>query len=414
MSQENTAEYGPLHSFVWLAVAIHLVSLGGFMMLMPLGPDLTRSLQLPSDQIGLLTGWATLVAAGCGLLAAPWLDKANRRTVLLVCLGGKSLLLALAAQAEQLSSLYLNYLLSAALAGPLSAVLMAAVLDLTPGPQRGRAMALLGAAFPLAAILLVPLALQTAIWLSWRWSFGLFVVAGLLLCLATLKLMPSLPGHASAGLASMRQLLRQRDCQLAAALIALTMAGHFLLIPSLSAYFQFNLGFAREQISLLYAVGGVVSLLLLQFTGRLADQGYQSWLVFGCSALMASAVLAGIVWPLLSVWLFFCLLMSTSAVRSAVLMSSFSEIPAPMQRAAFMSLLGTVSNLAAGAGSVFAAAWLGNNAQQLTGFAGLGFINVLAIAGSLVIWGLYLRERQKIAAAAAQATALKEASEQPA
>lgn len=411
MLLKHTPGSEPLHMFIWLAFAIHLVSLGGFMMLMPLGPDLTRSLQLPSEQIGLLTGWATLVAAGCGLLVAPWLDRPNRRTVLLVCLTGKSLLLACAAQAEHLSSLYLNYLLSAALAGPLSAVLMAAVLDVTPGPQRGRAMALLGAAFPLAAILLVPLALQTAIWFSWRWSFGLFVVAGLLLSLAALKLMPSLPGHASAGLANMRQLLRQRDCQLAVAMIAVTMAGHFLLIPNLSAYFQFNLGFAREQISLLYAVGGVVSLVLLQFTGRLADQGYQSWLVYGCSGLMACAVLAGIVWSMLSVWLFFCLLMATSAVRSAVLMGSFSDIPAPMQRAVFMSLLGTVSNLAAGAGSVFAAAWLGNNAQQLTGFGGLGVINVLAIAGGLVIWLLYLRERKTIAPALV--TAAQKASGQP-
>ncbi|MDZ7867964.1 MAG: MFS transporter [Rheinheimera sp.] len=402
MMQKTLAKQAAVHAFVWLAFAIHLVSLGGFMMLMPLGPDLTRNLQLPSDEIGLLTGWATLVAACCGLLLAPWLDRANRRTVLLLCLAGKSVLLALAAQAQQLWQLYLFYLLSAALAGPLSAVLMAAVLDLTPPSQRGRAMALMGAAFPLAAILMVPLALQTAIWLSWRWSFGFFVAAGLALCLATYWLMPSLPGHASAGLASLRQLLRQRDCQLAAALLALTMAAHFLLIPNLSAYFQFNLGFAREQISLLYAVGGVISLLWLQLCGRWADRGYQSALVYGSSVCLAFAALAGLVWPLLSVWSFFCLLMAMSAVRSAVLMGSFSDIPAPMQRAAFMSLLGTVSNLAAGCGSVLASAWLGQQEQQLTGMAEMGLLNALAIVASLGLWALYQHTRRQSSAPAVE------------
>lgn len=402
MSQQIIAETVTGRRFVWLAFAINLVSLGGFMMLMPLGPELTRSMALPSDEIGFLTGWATLVAACCGLLLAPWLDRANRRTVLLGCLIGKSVLLAFAAMAAQLWQLYLFYLLSAALAGPLSAVLMAAVLDLTAPEQRGRAMALLGAAFPLAAILLVPLALQLAIWLDWRWSVAIFVAAGLLLSLLTPWLMPSLPGHASAGLASVRQLLSQRDCQLAGALLALTMAAHFLLIPNLSAYFQFNLGFAREQISQLYAVGGIVSLIWLQICGRLADQGYQSALVYGCSGAMALAVLAALVWPLLSVWLFFCLLMAMSAVRSAVLMGSFSLIPAPMQRAAFMSLLGTVSNLAAGAGSVLAALWLGNTQQQLTGMPALGTLNVTAVVVSLVLWACYQRARaQQMTAAAA-------------
>jgi predicted MFS family arabinose efflux permease len=402
MMQKPLANQAAVHAFVWLAFAIHLVSIGGFMMLMPLGPDLTRNLHLPSDEIGLLTGWATLVAACCGLLLAPWLDRANRRTVLLLCLAGKSVLLALAAQAQHLWQLYLFYLLSAALAGPLSAVLMAAVLDLTPPAQRGRAMALLGAAFPLAAILLVPLSLQTAIWLSWRWSFGFFVAAGLALCLVTCWLMPSLPGHASAGLASLRQLLRQRDCQLAAALLALTMAAHFLLIPNLSAYFQFNLGFAREQISLLYAVGGVISLLWLQLCGRWADQGYHSALVYGSSGCLAFAALAGLVWPLLSVWTFFCLLMAMSAVRSAVLMGSFSDIPAPMQRAAFMSLLGTVSNLAAGCGSVLASAWLGQQEQQLTGMAEMGLLNALAIVASLGLWALYQHARRQSSASAVE------------
>lgn len=391
-SQPLTA--AALPRFVWLAFMINLVSMAGFMMVMPLGPDLTLSLGLPSDDIGTLTGWATLAAAVAGLCCAPWLDRFNRKPLLIGCLMIKSCCLALAAMAENVPQLYLWYLSSALLAGPLSAVLFAAVLDVTSPTERGRAMALMGSAFPLAAILFVPFALQLALWLDWRWAFGCFVVMGFLLAMVAVWWMPSLRGHAQAGLSTTLSLLQQSRCQFAVALVAITMAGHFLLIPHLSAYFQFNLGFAREHISYLYAAGGVFSLCCLQFCGTLADRGYQQQLVYTSSFAMALVVMMGLIMSWLPIWSFFAMLMACSAVRSAVMMGSFSDIPLPAQRASMMSLLGTVSNIAAGSASILSAGWLHQQSQQLVGFSSLAWGNISAIVLSMVLWRYYQQTRR--------------------
>lgn len=192
---------------IHLALLINMLSMGCMMMVMPLGPELVTRLGMLPEQTGYFSGGATLGAALLGLLAAPWLDRVNRKPALLVLLVLRFLLLMACALAEDSQTLLLLFILSGCVAGPLGAILMAAVLDLVPPAERGRRLAYVGMAFSLAAILIVPAALVLAQWSGWQSPFLLFGAGGLLLALLCAIWLPSLPVNRAPAGQGVRQLL---------------------------------------------------------------------------------------------------------------------------------------------------------------------------------------------------------------
>lgn len=363
---------------IHLAMLINMLSMGSMMMVMPLGPDLVISLGMAPEQTGYFSGGATLGAALMGILAAPWLDRFNRKPALLLLLTLRFLLLMACALVQDSQQLLLLFILSGCVAGPLSAILMAAVLDLVPPAERGRRLAYVGMAFSLAAILIVPVALTLAQWLGWQSPFLLFGACGLLLALISSRLLPSLPVTRAPQGSGLRQLLSSPLCQGALGILSLQMFGHFLLIPHFANYFQFNLGFPREQIAALYLCGGLASMATMRLCGGWIDKGRAQGAILLTSLLLALVTLLGFALPVgMPIYLLFTLFMALSSARASTTLAVTAGIPAPHQRAAFMSFQGTVTNVAAGLGSLLSAKFLiSDESGALHGFAALAWINI--------------------------------------
>ncbi len=363
---------------IHLALLINMLSMGCMMMVMPLGPELVTRLGMLPEQTGYFSGGATLGAALLGLLAAPWLDRVNRKPALLVLLVLRFLLLMACALAEDSQTLLLLFILSGCVAGPLGAILMAAVLDLVPPAERGRRLAYVGMAFSLAAILIVPAALVLAQWSGWQSPFLLFGADGLLLALLCAIWLPSLPVNRAPAGQGMRQLLGSPLCQGALFILCLQMFGHFLLIPHFANYFQFNLGFPREQIASLYLCGGLASMATMRLCGGWIDQGRAQGAILLTSLALALITLVGFALPAgLPLYLLFTLFMALSSARASTTLAVTAAIPAPHQRAAFMSFQGSVTNVAAGLGSLFSARYLvSDEGGALHGFPTLAWINI--------------------------------------
>lgn len=363
---------------IHLALLINMLSMGCMMMVMPLGPELVTRLGMLPEQTGYFSGGATLGAALLGLLAAPWLDRVNRKPALLALLVLRFLLLMACALAEDSQTLLLLFILSGCVAGPLGAILMAAVLDLVPPAERGRRLAYVGMAFSLAAILIVPAALVLAQWSGWQSPFLLFGAGGLLLALLCAIWLPSLPVNRAPAGQGMRQLLGSPLCQGALFILCLQMFGHFLLIPHFANYFQFNLGFPREQIASLYLCGGLASMATMRLCGGWIDQGRAQGAILLTSLALALITLVGFALPAgLPLYLLFTLFMALSSARASTTLAVTAAIPAPHQRAAFMSFQGSVTNVAAGLGSLFSARYLvSDEGGALQGFSTLAWINI--------------------------------------
>lgn len=375
----------PIH----LALLINMLSMGSMMMVMPLGPDLATALGMPAEQTGYFSGGATLGAALTGLVAAPWLDRFNRRSALLLLLSLRFTLLMACAVTSSRDWLLPLFVLSGCVAGPLGAVVMAAVLDLVPPAERGRRLAYVTMAFSLAAILIVPVALTLAQWWGWQSPFLLLGGCGLLLALLAALCFPSLPVQRVAG-NRVGELLGSPLCQGALLVLSLQMFGHFLLIPHFAAYFQFNLAFPRTGIPTLYLCGGLASMATMRLCGRWIDKGQALATSLVTSLLLLTLTWAGFAAPVgVPVILLFTLFMALSSARSSTTLAITAAIPAPHQRAAFLSLQGTVTNVAAALGSLLSARYLVSQPEgALQGFAELAWINIAC--GLMACGGVWL------------------------
>ena len=385
---------------IHLALLINTLSIGCLMMVMPLAADFVRQLGMQAEFSGYLSGSASLAAALSGLAAAPWLDRFNRKHALLVLLVLRFALLMACALADNVAQLTLLFVLSGCFAGPLGAVLMASMLDLIPAEQRGRKLAYVAMGFSLAAIIAVPLALELAIRFGWQSPFVLFGCIGLLAAAASFWLFPSLPAQNGDSKGSVRKLLGSRLCQLALLVLCIQMFGHSLLIPHFSTFFQFNLEFPRASIGTLFFCGGLASLLSMRVTGIYIDKGQAAGVVLLTSLALAAITLIGFAAPLdWSLYLIFTLFMAFSSARTSSSMIVMSAIPAPHQRAAFMSFQSTVTNIASSIASIGSARYLISAADgSLQGFDHLAWANIscvlLACAGVLlVLQGLAKRHK---------------------
>ncbi len=137
---------------VWLAALIQLANVLDFMMVLPLGPDLTRAINIPSSDMGLVGGIYTFAAAFSGILFAPYLDHCDRKKATLIFMLGLVISTFLCAFAWDRDSMLAARTLAGLFGGPVTALTMAMVVDIVPIKRRGRAIALVTSAFTVSSV----------------------------------------------------------------------------------------------------------------------------------------------------------------------------------------------------------------------------------------------------------------------
>src|SRR5689334_4098933 len=75
-------------SLLLLLAAVQFTHIVDFMILMPLGPQLMRDLHIGPGQLSSLVAAYTISSGIVGLFAAPFIDRFDRRKLLLFAYGG--------------------------------------------------------------------------------------------------------------------------------------------------------------------------------------------------------------------------------------------------------------------------------------------------------------------------------------
>ncbi len=148
-------------------------------------------------------------------------------------------------------------------------------------------------------------------------------------------------------------MLKRKDILISYSIMAIMSFGHFMLFAGTIIYFVFNLGFPREDLEILYTLGGCLSFIAMMMTGQIVDRVGARMLSFIITVLYV-IVLAD--WylhpPVMSLTAVFCLFMMCAAIMGVICSSIASEVPGEKERAAYMSLQRTTRHLAAGLGGV--------------------------------------------------------------
>lgn len=347
-------------ALVLVVAAVQLVNVLEFMIVMPLGPDFALALGFPVDSVGVLGAAYTGAGAVSGLLGALFLDRYDRRRVLIVSMTGLIVATVLAGMARGLGTLVAARVLAGAFGGPATAISIAIVADLVPPERRGRAMAIVMGAFSVASIFGVPAALEAAGLAGWCAPFFAVAILAVLVVAFARDVLPPMSAHVATaaggpqGLTRLWGLVRRPEAALALAVTGLSMVSMFAIVPNLSAYMQFNGGWPRDRLSLLYFLGGLASLSLMAVFGRVIDR-LGATPVIALSAVWVSITLAvGVVpgHPLLPVPLFFVLFMGGSSIRGVAVGALVSRVPPPDERAGYQSAQSAVQHLACATGAL--------------------------------------------------------------
>lgn len=379
---------------------IHFSHILDFMIMMPLGPILMDTFGISTHEFGLLVASYSFSAAFSGLLAATFVDKFERKRLLLTMFA----LFGLATLACGLSPSYVTLLVARGLAGVFGGIMGAMVQtvigDVIPFARRAKASSFVSAAFSLSSIAGVPLSLWLANHLGWRAPFVLIAAFTVLFILIGLRILPELRHHISPPptnsgqqkrshpFSAMFAVLRDTNHLRALLFSALIIFSGFTVIPYITLYSVSNVGISLQDIPIVYLVGGTATLICGRLIGHWADLSgkIKIYRLIATGALLPLFVVTQIGVVPLWLWLicttsFFVLVSGRMIPAMAIIVSATP----PKLRGTFMSLNAATQQLASGLASILAGFIITQNSTgQIVHYETVGYIamtaNVLAIA----------------------------------
>jgi predicted MFS family arabinose efflux permease len=343
----------------WLLVTlagIQFTHILDFMIMMPLGPQLTAVFHITERQFGWLISSYTLSGGVAGLLVAFYIERFDRKKLLLFLYGLFALATLACGLAESYQGLLLARIAAGVFGGVLSALTQTIVADVVPFARRGRAVGIVMTAFSFSTVAGVPLGLILASHTSWHTPFILIAALCVVLMGVAQVTVPALNGHlqsktSESAWSRMTQVLVDANHQQAFVFSGLMMSTGFTVIPYITIYLQTNQVVPAQDIPLLYLLGGIATLFTAPLFGRLTD----SWGKVVMFRLLATVVLvplfaitvlpAGATVLALMVSTLFFIFMSGRIIPGMALLSATAN---PALRGTFMTLNASVQSLAMG------------------------------------------------------------------
>jgi predicted MFS family arabinose efflux permease len=360
----------------WLLLtlaSIQFTSVLDFMIMMPLGPQLTQLFDISAGQFGFLVSAYTFAAGLSGLLAATYIDRFGRKRMMLTLYP----LFGVAAVACSIAPTFAWLLLARVASGFFGGVLMALsqtiVAEVIPFERRGRAMGVVMTSFSVATVAGVPLALFLASHFNWHAPFLAIALLVTVCALGAAKTLPSLKGHleshpsgdsAPSLLANLRLVLVDPNHLKAYAMSSSMVFSGFAVIPYITLYLQGNAGFKPEQIPYVYLCGGVCTLVSARFIGHWSDRAGKAYAFRRLALLMPLPLLAMTLaadLPMAGVLLVSSILFVVMSGRMIPGMALIGAAADPRRRGSFMTLNSAVQSLAMGMAALVGGQILGRD-----------------------------------------------------
>ncbi len=333
-----------------------------FMIMMPLGPQLTALYGISLTEFGLLVSAYTVAAGISGLLATTFVDRFDRKHLLLTLYVLFALTTVACALAPSYSWLMTARIASGFFGGVLSSMSQTIIGDVIPFSRRGRATGVVMTSFSMATVAGVPAGLLFAN--VWGWHAAFFGLGFLCVGIGALAhfSVPALNAHVSHGkdkhlLHAIAEVLRDANQRKALLLSGVMVFAAFTIIPYITLYLQTNQVMTADQIPWLYFWGGVVTLFSGRWVGGLADrmgkrETFQRAVLFSILPMFAITLLQPMPLPwvlLVTTTLFFA--MNARMIPGMALLTSAAN---PQFRGTFLSLIGATQSFSMGLAS-----WVG-------------------------------------------------------
>ncbi|WP_298740512.1 MFS transporter [uncultured Chitinophaga sp.] len=333
-----------------------------FMVLSPLGVLLLEKLKINTSQFGLVVSAYAFSAGVSGLLAAGFADKFDRKKLLMFFYTGFIIGTFLCGIAPDYYFLLIARIVTGLFGGVVGAVSFAIITDLFKLEVRGRVMGYVQTAFAASQVLGIPIGLLLANHFGWHAPFLMITALGVLLGIVIAVYIKPVTAHLQIrsernAFSHLFKTVASPRHQLAFAATTLLATGGFMLMPFASAFTTHNLGITLNQLTWLYGITGVFSMIFGPLAGRLSDR-FGKFNVFVAGTLITMTMVAiytnlgttpfALV-AVINVLMF--LGVSTRMISASALTTA---VPAPQDRGAFMSINASVQQISGGIGAAVA------------------------------------------------------------
>ena len=370
---------------VFLLAGIQFSHIVDFVVLMPLGPVLMRTLSISPLQFGTLVSSYNISAAVTGLLYGIIADKYDRKFMLQISFVGFIIGTIACGLAKNYESLIIARIIAGGFGGTLTAVVLAMVSDIVPFQRRGNAMGIVMSSFSIASVLGVPIGLYIAEKFNWHFTFFFIAAFSSVILIVSSISFPKITKHIKEinpkeSLTRLFSLLFKKDYLKSYGLVFFNVFSIFTLIPYLSPFSVKNLGIAETDLKYMYFVGGCFTVVTSRLIGLLTDR-------FGAFKVMMGLIFTSTI----PIYLFttstkvsfvFFIAISTFFMtmisgRMIPLMTMVSDIADSDDRGTFMGLLNSIRSLGSALATVFAGFFIVETSSgKLAGFDMMGYFSI--------------------------------------
>jgi DHA1 family inner membrane transport protein len=344
-----------------ILASVQFTSIVDFMVIMPLGPQLKRTMGIDPEQFGYIVSSYTISAGIAGLVASSLVDRFSRKAAFLGLYVGFLIGTLLCGLAPNYPMLVAARVVTGAFGGVLGGLAMAIVGDVFPDERRGRATGVLMSGFSMASIFGVPFGLFLGTRHGWHYPFLILAALGVPILFLGVRALPPLRDHLArtkpdAWKAVVETYSHPNHIR-AFALVVAMMLGTFLVVPFISPYLVANAGLTEHDLPWIYFGGGLCSLFTSPLIGRWADR-YGKLRIYRIIAPVSALMMLTLTnLPRVGVLLAVAavsLLMVSNAGRMVAAMAMINASVEPRLRGGFMSAYSSVQHISAGVGAFVA------------------------------------------------------------
>ncbi|OSZ78423.1 MFS transporter [Chitinophagaceae bacterium IBVUCB1] len=380
-----------------LLASLNFTHILDFMIMMPLGNFLMPHFNISAQAFSVVVAAYTFSAGTVGFTAAFFVDRFDRKKVLLFGYSGFLLGTLACALAPTYGLLLAARILAGGFGGLIGAQVLSIVADLIPYERRATAMGFIMAAFSMASVVGVPFALYLAGHINWHAPFFFVVAMGAVLMPLLLRYIPKMDGHLKAAkdnrvhpIEMIKSIAADKNQLLALSLTSTMMMGHFLIIPFLNPFMEFNMGFsAKTQTPMVYFVGGFLTLFTSPIIGRISDKT-------GKFKVFSTMLLAGLLpvvfitnMPHVPFALVLCVTgfwFVVSSGRAIPAQAMVSNVVPPQKRGSFMSFGTSIQQMFVGLSSLLAGMIVVKTPDNtIHNYNITGYLSIAILLGCLVI-----------------------------
>ena len=371
-----------------------------FMIMMPLGNYLMPHFHISAQFFSWIVASYPVTACLSGLIAAFYVDQFDRKRVLLFAYAGFLIGTFCCGISPDQYFLMAARILTGFFGGLIGAQVLSIIADTFPYEKRGRAMGTIFMAFSIASVFGVPFSLYLANLYSWHAPFLFIAVLGVPVIALIIKFLPPMQSHIPERVQNssrykpdikkiLTEMFSNRSQLIALLMSGFLMMGHFLIIPFINPYMEFNLGFSRQSTPMIYMVGGVCALISSSIIGRLADK-YGKFRIFSvCLVLSVIPIFFITNMPLIpfyAVLSIFGFWFTFSTGRNIPAQAMISTVVNPTQRGQFMSFNSSFQQLFTGFASVIAGfIVMQDDRGRILHYNWVGYLSVAIVFGTLFL-----------------------------